>query len=708
MQHRTHSIGIRDSALAIAQTRAALATLAPRLPELELETTLFSSPGDRDRQTDLQTAPPDFFTRDLDEAVRTGLVDLALHSAKDCAYPAPEGLDWVWLPWREDPTDALVLRPGCDVADLPASPVIGVSSDRRVAYSQQRFPHASLQPIRGNIDMRLQQLDQGDYDAVIIATAALNRLGLSERITERIPLTELPVPAAQGFLNLTFSEGEPRWQRLRALFVKPVTFVSSGIGGPDTCTMAGIEALSLCDICLYDALLDPALLEQLPTGAERIPVGKRCGAHSVPQEAITMRIAEEARKGKRVVRLKGGDAGIFGRLAEEVAELERLALPYRIIPGVSAFQTVAATTGMQLTRRGETSGFCVMTAREKEGAADVTGPQRERLPIVLYMGTRLLPQIVAQLRDRDGLAPDTPVAITYAAGAPTQAVVRGTLATIEVKHAGFDADGRPGLIFVGAPAAHPPIPRTGALAGMRVVVTGSAPIQQQSRRAILDYGGVPIALPLIAQHALDTAQPTLADMRQYDWLVITSPGAVRCLLELMQRAKQDLRQLPRLLVCGTGTARELSQAGLQADAMPAARYSAASVVTLAGQCATPGARLLRVRSDIAGTELATSLQQQGFDVTDCILYETVPAPRPDNFPASDAIFFASSSAVRVCVEQWGRDILQGRICLAIGEPTAVALREAGMDEGLGLRVAPEATCDSAIGLLAADAVGERL
>ena len=74
-----------------------------------------------------------------------------------------------------------------------------------------------------------------------------------------------------------------------------------------------------------------------------------------------VRIAEEARKGKRVVRLKGGDAGIFGRLAEEVAELERLALPYRIIPGVSAFQTVAATTGMQLTRRGETSGFEVTT-----------------------------------------------------------------------------------------------------------------------------------------------------------------------------------------------------------------------------------------------------------------------------------------------------------------------------------------------------------
>lgn len=708
MKPQSTTLGIRDSPLAIAQTRAALAALSQQLPELELATLLFSSPGDRDRAMDLQTAPPDFFTRDLDESLRTGLIELALHSAKDCAYPAPAGLDWVWLPWREDPCDALVLRAGESLADLPPTPVIGVSSDRRVAYSQQRFPAGEARPIRGNIETRLQQLDDGSYDAVIIATAALKRLGLAARITERIPLTDLPVPEAQGTLNLAFCEGATRWQHLRALFVKPVTFVSSGIGGADTCTAAGIEALQHCQICLYDALLDTALLDHLPATAQRLAVGKRCGAHSLPQEEITARIADEARKGKRVVRLKGGDAGIFGRLAEEVAELERLALPYRILPGVSAFQTVAAATGMQLTRRGEHSGFCVMTAREQSRAADITASQRAALPLVLYMGTRLLPQIVAQLRDQDGLAAETPIAITYGAGSPTQLVVRGTLATIEIELRGVETGGQPGLIFVGQPAVHGPIPPCGALAGMRVVVTGSAPIQRQSRRAILDAGGMPIALPLITQVALAAAGPQLRDMQQYDWMVITSPGAVRCLLTLMQQEQIDRRQLPRLLVCGTGTARELAAAGLYADAMPAERYSAASVVALAAERLKPGERILRVRSDIAGAALAEQLGQQGFAVTDCMIYETLPAPLPDAFPAAEAIFFASSSAVRVCVEQWGAAMLQGRICLAIGEPTAAALREAGMDEGLGLRVAPAATSEAAIGRLAADAVMQRL
>ncbi len=698
------TVGIRDSPLAIAQTRSALAALACQLPALEPGLLLFSSPGDRDRDLDLQAAPADFFTRDLDEALRSGLIDLAIHSAKDCADPAPAGLDWVWLPWREEACDALVLRPGTRVTDLPDAPVIGVSSDRRIAYSQRRFPAGEARPIRGNIEARLQQLDDGQFDAVIIATAALQRLELGARITERIPLAELPVPEGQGILNLSFCAGDPRWQHLRALFVKPVTFVSSGIGPADTCTAAGIEALRHCDICLYDALLDSALLDQLPPTAQRVPVGKRCGAHAVPQTQITARIADEARKGKRVVRLKGGDAGIFGRLAEELAALEQLSLPYRIVPGVSAFQTVAATTGMQLTRRGESSGFSVLTAREQDGAADITATARAELPLVLYMGTRLLPQIVAQLRDRDGLAPDTPVAITYGAGSPTQRVVRGTLSTIEAKHRGIDHGGQPGLIFVGSPAAYGPLPEYGALAGMRIVVTGSPPIQHQSRRAILDGGGIPIALPLVSQVVRPAAGAQLRDMDRHDWLVITSPGAVRSLLALMQQERIDLRQLPRLLVCGTGTARELAAAGLYPAAMPEARYSADSVARLAAARIKPGQQVLRVRSDIAGPALAEQLTGQGLAVTDCVIYDTIAPPLPEVFPASDAIFFASASAVRTCVAQWGASMLQGRICLAIGEPTAAALREAGMDEGLGLQVSPEATSQSAIAHLAATTV----
>ena len=86
-----------------------------------------------DIETDLSESPQDFFTRDLDEAVLAGRLDLAVHSAKDLPEPIVEGLDWFWLPWRADPRDVVVVRKGCEISDLPVDPVIGVSSDRREA-----------------------------------------------------------------------------------------------------------------------------------------------------------------------------------------------------------------------------------------------------------------------------------------------------------------------------------------------------------------------------------------------------------------------------------------------------------------------------------------------------------------------------------------------------------------------------------------------
>ena len=158
---------------------------------------------------------------------------------------------------------------------------------------------------------------------------------------------------------------------------------------------------------------------------------------------------------------------------------------------------------------------------------------------------------------------------------------------------------------------------------------------------------------------LRAAGAQLRDMDRHDWLVITSPGAVRSLLALMQQERIDLRQLPRLLVCGTGTARELAAAGLYPAAMPEARYSADSVARLAAARIKPGQQVLRVRSDIAGPALSEQLTGQGLAVTDCVIYDTIAPPLPEVFPASDAIFFASASAVRTCVAQWARPCCRG-------------------------------------------------
>ncbi len=345
---RSIKAGTRPSSLALTQTRAALDRMEGMLDGVAFGMVQITSVGDTDRTTDLRESPADFFTRELDASLLRGEIDLAVHSAKDLPDPLPEGIDWFWLPWREEPRDVLVLAPGRTVADLPSEPVIGVSSDRREAYCTQRFPNGIQKNIRGNIAERIEQVDDGTYDIVVMAAAALVRLGIEERITEWIPLDDLEVPEGQGHLAITFREGDGRMMALRSLFMQAVTFAGAGVSNKELCTSATLHALQRCDICLYDSLIDPSLLEELPSHAQAIDVGKRCGAHSKQQHETTRLLCECARQSKRVVRLKGGDPGIFGRLAEETEALEKLGIPFRVIPGISALQAATTGTGNRL------------------------------------------------------------------------------------------------------------------------------------------------------------------------------------------------------------------------------------------------------------------------------------------------------------------------------------------------------------------------
>ena len=385
-------VGTRNSALSLAQTRDALAKIAKLLPFAEFEIVPFSSPGDRDQVTDLRVAPADFFSRDLDLALLAGDIDLALHSAKDLPEVMPSGIDWFHLPWREDSRDCWVFPSGANPeAVLAASPVVGVSSDRRLAYLEKYYPGAIAKPIRGAIPDRIAQLDSGAFDAIITAGAALKRLGMQSRISRWISPLELPPPESQGVLAITFRANDARVLRLRNHFVKSVRFVGAGVASASLCTLGGVEDIRAAEVCLYDDLMDDGLLNYLPEAALRIHVGKRCGAHSVRQPEISAMISAYARRGLRVVRLKGGDPGLFGRLAEEVEELERYSLPYLVRPGVSALSAATTGTGMLLTRRGVSRGFTVMTPRaEGGGTADVALQARRNLPLAFFMSTRLL------------------------------------------------------------------------------------------------------------------------------------------------------------------------------------------------------------------------------------------------------------------------------------------------------------------------------
>jgi uroporphyrinogen III methyltransferase/synthase len=533
-------IGTRNSKLALIQAENAAERLRALLPGFSFDIVPLSSPGDRDRETDLRESPGDFFTRDLDQALLDGELDLAVHSAKDVPYPAPAGLDWFWLPWREDARDVLVAASGRQVGDFPDNPRIGVSSERREVYCRKRFPTAPLLPIRGNIDDRLRQLDEARFDLVVMAAAALQRLGLTHRITEWISLDDLPTPAGQGALAITFRANDACLLRLRSLFVKTVTFVGAGVGSADLCTLAGTKALNRCEVCLHDALLDPALLDHLPADAARIDVGKRSGAHSREQPEINALLARYARRGLRVVRLKGGDPGIFGRLAEEIESLDALRLPYRVIPGVGSLSAATTGTGMLLTRRGVSRGFSVLSARAKGGKiADVSAPARAALPCVFFMGTGVVDDLRAQLL-ADGIPADTPAAIVYNAGADNETILRAPLAEIPTQ-ARQAADylppitchltpstttsPPPGLLIVGEIARYAFNRDHGALQGKRVLLTCSDALLDRAVEAVHDLGGRPICFPLVRIRPARDAGKAMVNLARYDWLVLTSPSA---------------------------------------------------------------------------------------------------------------------------------------------------------------------------------------
>ena len=679
MKTRPFRIGARGSALSVVQARSAIRFLQGFFPGTAWRLGEMDTPGDRDLKTPLEKSAPDFFTRDLDDAVRDGRLDCAIHSAKDMpGYSgaggpmAADGLDWFWLPNREDPRDCLVFRDPPPAGSLKGLK-IGISSARRRAYAKGRYPKAVLSTVRGTIDSRVRQLLDGRYDALLMAVAGLKRLfkvkddafTLDGKTVRMVPigLNELPPPEAQGVLAVTFRADDVRFREMRAHFVKAVRFVSAGVGDAGLCTMAGMRDIASADVVLYDDLMGNA--GELVAACGRtpppklVPVGKRCGAHSMAQQDITRLICDEARKGRRVVRLKGGDAGLFGRLAEETSALEALGIPFVVRPGVSALTAATTGTGILLTRRGESRGFSVLTPRSSGTDA----------PQVLFMAVKVASQEAAKMIAA-GRGRSTPCAMVFDAAGPREAVWRGTLAQLAAGSAPrlveLERSGLPGLVVVGRAAACL-WPGLGVLAGRRMLVTASETVQPRIRLAVEDLGGRPVPWPMIEL----CARP-LPDIWKggFDAIVLTSPSAARIFFE---GCTVDRRRLPMFFTCGAGTDAVLRRFGVSSDVMPEGDFSAAGLVAAIRRMDLSGMKMLRLRSAKAGQAVAAALREAGAEVEDFVLYDNEPIRHADGLPPFDDVHFASASAVEAFLAAYGAAALRRKGIYVMGEPTRSAL-----------------------------------
>lgn len=211
-----------------------------------------------------------------------------------------------------------------------------------------------------------------------------------------------------------------------------VVLVGAGPGDPGLLTLKALRALNEADVILYDRLVSDAVLSLARRDAERIAVGKQLGEnHEVTQARIHALMAEHARAGRHVVRLKGGDAFIFGRGGEELEYLRAHDVPYEVVPGITAALACAAYAGIPLTHRDHAQSVRLVTAhcREDEDALDWDGLARGQQTLAFYMGVKQL-DLLSQRLIAHGRAADTPVALVENGSRPEQRVVSGTLAEL--------------------------------------------------------------------------------------------------------------------------------------------------------------------------------------------------------------------------------------------------------------------------------------
>ena len=210
------TLGTRGSKLALAQAHSVADALRLAHPDLAVEIRILNTRGDASQAANVPLSSfgeKGIFAKELESALLSGEIDLAVHSMKDLEHTLPEGLVIAAVPPREDPRDALI---GSTLDALPLGARVGTGSVRRRALLLSRRPDLELLEIRGNIDTRLRKWQEGQYDAICLAVAGLNRLGLSEHIAEILDPDWFTPDPGQGALALEIRDGD---QRLRDLMI---------------------------------------------------------------------------------------------------------------------------------------------------------------------------------------------------------------------------------------------------------------------------------------------------------------------------------------------------------------------------------------------------------------------------------------------------------------------------------------------------------
>jgi uroporphyrinogen III methyltransferase / synthase len=480
--------------------------------------------------------------------------------------------------------------------------------------------------------------------------------------------------------------------------VGKVYLVGAGPGGAGLLTLRAAELIARADLIALDALVSQEIVARIPKSAEIVYVGKRASAHALPQEQINQLLVEEAKKGKTVVRLKGGDPFVFGRGGEEAEELIAAGVPVEIVPGISSAVAGPAYAGIPVTHRAYATSVTLVTAHEADSGS--TGIKWNALAqldgtIVFLMGFANLPVICAKLIEH-GMSADRGCAVVSKATRFDQRTVTGTLRTIEERVNAAKLE-TPALIVVGdVVKLHDTLNwyASRPLFGKRIVVTRAREQASELKRLLEESGAHVLQFPTIEiapPHSYDSLDRTIDE--RYDWLIFTSPNGVAAFFRRLYAKGKDVRALAGVKVAAVGqtTALELGQRGIVPDLMPE-RFISTELLPLLAEDQR-GICTAVIRAEEGRDELITELRRRGGEVDLAVAYRTIAAQYDIDelraFIASDAIdvvTFSSASTVDNFLGPLTSDertrVLQHATIVSIGETTSAAIRRHGKEPDL--------------------------
>ncbi|MBI2856072.1 MAG: uroporphyrinogen-III C-methyltransferase [Chloroflexi bacterium] len=475
-----------------------------------------------------------------------------------------------------------------------------------------------------------------------------------------------------------------------------VYLVGAGPGDPGLITIKGLQYLREAQVVAYDRLVDRRLLEEAPSNAELIDVGKVKGYRREQQDEINALLVEKATEGKRVVRLKGGDPFIFGRGGEEAEALVKAGVPFEIVPGITSAIAAPAYAGIPLTHRRVASSVTIVSGSEdptKENSSiDWRCLATGAGTLVVLMGWESLPRIVDTLREH-GMAASTPAALVQWGTEPYQRTVTGHLK--DILERGRQASLAPPVVAVfGQVVDLRDTVRwfdNKPLFGKRVLVPRTRTQASAFCRRLLEEGADPVEIPTIEIQPMEdftSLDPVLASLSRYEWVIFTSTNGVEAVFQRLEQLGMDARAFGSTRVCAIGpaTASSLKARGIAADFIPS-EYISEAIVEGLGSKGLEGKHVLLLRAEEGRAALASGLSQSGAQVEEVPVYRTVvPKESRENAMSLlsgervDVVAFTSSSTVRNLIDLLDGDTgpLEQATVACIGPITAQTAQEVGL------------------------------